>query len=44
MKFLLRECKPSILALQPPSIDERDVLIEFDPELFFVTDHYRDHP
>lgn len=43
-KFLLREREPGILALQRPSIDERDMLIEADPELFFVTDHYRDYP
>lgn len=43
-KFLLREREPGILALQRPSIDERDMLIEADPDLFFITDHYRDYP
>ncbi|AEQ52427.1 MmcQ/YjbR family DNA-binding protein [Pelagibacterium halotolerans] len=43
-KFLLREREPGILALQRPSIDERDMLIEADPGLFFITDHYRDYP
>lgn len=42
-KFLLREREPGILALQRPSIDERDMLIEADPDLFFITDHYRDY-
>ena len=23
---------------------EREVLMEADPEVFFITDHYRDHP
>ena len=26
------------------SIDERDMLIEAEPSLFHVTDHYRDYP
>lgn len=43
-KFLLREREPGFLALQRPSIDERDMLIEADPELFFITDHYKDYP
>lgn len=43
-KFVLREREPGILALQRPSIDERDMLIEADPDLFFITDHYRDYP
>lgn len=42
-KFLLREPEPGILALQRPSIDERDMLIEAEPDLFFITDHYRDY-
>ncbi|MAN75980.1 hypothetical protein OF122_04695 [Pelagibacterium flavum] len=42
-KFLLREREPGILALQRPSIGERDMLIEADPDLFFITDHYRDY-
>lgn len=24
--------------------DQRDTLLEMDPEAFFLTDHYRDHP
>lgn len=43
-KFLLREREPGILAIQRPSIDERDMLIEAEPDLFFITDHYRDYP
>lgn len=43
-KFLLREREPGIIALQRPSIDERDMLIEVEPGLFFITDHYRDYP
>lgn len=43
-KFLLREREPGIIALQRPSMDERDMLLEADPDLFFITDHYRDYP
>ncbi len=43
-RFLMREVEPGILALQRPSIDERDMLLEAEPELFFITDHYRDYP
>jgi hypothetical protein len=43
-KFLLREREPGILAMGRPSIDERDFLIEADPDIFFITDHYRDYP
>ncbi|RDE08254.1 MmcQ/YjbR family DNA-binding protein [Pelagibacterium lacus] len=43
-KFLLREREPGLLALQRPSIDERDMLLDAEPELFFITDHYRHYP
>lgn len=43
-KFVLRLREPGILALQRSSRDERDMLIEAEPELFFITDHYRDYP
>lgn len=43
-KFLLRLREPGILALQRPSLDERDALLEAEPNLFFITDHYRDYP
>lgn len=43
-KFLLRLRDTGIIALQRPSMDERDMLIEADPHLFFITDHYRDYP
>jgi hypothetical protein len=41
---VLREIEPGIIALQRPSIDERDMLLEAEPDLFFITDHYRDYP
>lgn len=43
-KFVLREREPGVLALRRPTIDERDMLLEADPRLFFITDHYRDYP
>lgn len=43
-KFLLREREPGILAMGRPSMDERDFLLEADPDMFFVTDHYRGYP
>lgn len=43
-KFLLRLVEPDIIALKRPSIDERDMLIEAEPDLFFLTDHYRPYP
>lgn len=43
-KFLLRLREPGIIALQRPSMDERDMLLEVEPDLFFITDHYRDYP
>ncbi|MDO1558786.1 MmcQ/YjbR family DNA-binding protein [Brevundimonas sp. 2R-24] len=32
------------LVVHLDSIDERELLIEMDPETFHFTDHYRDHP
>jgi hypothetical protein len=32
------------LVVRLASIDERDSLIESDPDLFHITDHYRDYP
>src|SRR5690606_26941494 len=43
-KFILREREPGIVALRRPSMDERDMLLEVEPDLFFTTDHYRGHP
>ncbi|WMT86258.1 MmcQ/YjbR family DNA-binding protein [Pelagibacterium sp. 26DY04] len=43
-KFLLRLREPGIIAVQRPSMDERDMLLEVEPDLFFITDHYRDYP
>lgn len=42
--FLLREREPGIIALRCAGIDERDLLLEADPQTFFVTDHYRGYP
>lgn len=43
-RFLLRLREPGIIALRRPNRDERDMLLESGPDLFFITDHYRDHP
>ena len=32
------------LVIHVGSIDERDMLLEKDPKVFHITDHYRDHP
>lgn len=32
------------LVLKVGGIDERDMLLETQPELFFITDHYRNYP
>jgi hypothetical protein len=32
------------LVIHLGSIDERDMLIERDPDVFHITDHYRDYP
>ena len=34
----------TVLALRIASIDDRDVLIQINPDAFFFTDHYRDYP
>ncbi|GGA57686.1 MmcQ/YjbR family DNA-binding protein [Pelagibacterium lentulum] len=43
-KFLMREREPGILALRCLGIDERDLLLQADPDTFFITDHYRGYP
>ncbi len=43
-KFILREREPGVIALQRPTIDERNMLLEMAPEIFYITDHYRDYP
>jgi hypothetical protein len=44
-KFLtrLREDGDS-LVIKGVELDERDMLMEADPEVFYITDHYRDWP
>ena len=34
----------TVLAIRLGSIADRDVLMRLDPNAFFFTDHYRDHP
>jgi hypothetical protein len=34
----------TVVVLQLASIDDREVLIQIDPEAFFFTDHYRNYP
>jgi hypothetical protein len=39
----LREDGDSLVVLGVP-LDERDMLVESQPKLFYFTDHYRDYP
>lgn len=44
-KFLTRwRDEENAIVLIVDSIDERDMLLEADPETFFITDHYRNYP
>lgn len=42
-KFMMRqkEKMDEVLVIGTDSIDEQEVLIERDPDVFFITDHYR---
>lgn len=41
-KFLMREKEKmdAVLVIGAGTLDERDLLLERDPEVFFITDHY----
>ena len=44
-KFLTRwRDEEDSIVLIVDSIDERDMLLEADPETFFITEHYRNYP
>jgi hypothetical protein len=43
-KFIGRTRDGDSVYVLPMGIDERDMLIEAEPETFFVTDHYRAWP
>src|SRR5215467_8251661 len=44
-KFFTRlRSEDDSLVLVVGSIDERDMLLEIDPALFHITDHYKDYP
>jgi hypothetical protein len=43
-KFVLREREPGIVAMRVPSLDERDILLDTQSDLYFITDHFRDYP
>jgi hypothetical protein len=44
-KFLTRiRDEDDSLVVYVPSIDERDMLVEAEPETFHLTDHYRAYP
>jgi hypothetical protein len=34
----------TVLVLQLGSIDDRDVLMQIDPKVFFFTEHYKNYP
>ena len=35
---------PEALVIWLPTVDDRDVLVGAEPDKFFTTDHYADHP
>ena len=45
-KFLMRqkEKMDDVLVIGADSIDEQEFLIERDPDVYFITDHYRGYP
>ena len=43
-KFIGRTRDGDTVYVLPMGLDEREMLIEAEPETFFVTDHYRDWP
>lgn len=44
-KFFTRmRCEDDSVVLVVGSMDERDMLLESDPHLFHITDHYRNYP
>src|SRR5213594_3866873 len=44
-KFFTRfRAEDNSVVLAVDSIDERDMLLEADPRLFHLTDHYKNHP
>ena len=44
-QFLARfRDQDTVLVLKLGGMTERDVLMQLDPNAFFTTDHYRDHP
>jgi len=44
-KFLTRlRQEDDLIVIRVGSIDERDALLELDPDTFTLTDHYRDYP
>lgn len=45
-KFLMREKErmDDVLVLKLASVDEQEFLIERDPAVFFITDHYKGWP
>ena len=44
-KFFTRlRSEDNLVVLRVGSIDERDMLLEADPAVFSITDHYRDYP
>jgi hypothetical protein len=43
-KFIGRTREGDTVYVLPMGIDEREMLIEAEPDTFFVTDHYRDWP
>ena len=44
-KFLTRlRAEDDLIVMRTGSIDERDMLLEMDPQTFTLTEHYRNYP
>ena len=43
-KFFTRLREDGSIVMRVGSIEQRDMMLELDPETYFITDHYRDWP
>lgn len=43
-KFMARLREPDVMVLKPIEDDEQQFLMDTQPDVFFITDHYRGYP